>query len=66
MVAALKASNVWCEQLALMAVGRRFTMKRVASEFLSISVTREIRGTFWAAVLKGSRKLHVEFGLRYR
>jgi hypothetical protein len=29
----------------------------------SISVTRETRGTFWAADLNGKRKLHVELGL---
>jgi hypothetical protein len=59
----LRANNVWCEELALIAVGRRFTMNRLASEFLSISVTRETRRTFCAAALKGRRKLQTEFGL---
>jgi hypothetical protein len=38
-------------------------MNRVASEFLSISVTRETGRTICAAALKGRRKLQTEFGL---
>jgi hypothetical protein len=41
--------NVWCQELAWIAVGRRFMINHVASEFLSISVTRETGRTFGVA-----------------